>query len=367
MALALASTCAATAAEINTRAGRMTGAVRFEDGRLRVGDTAVGWEQVVSIAGLPRARTVPPPHAVRLTSGDVFRGRIESLSGGKLKVRLAMFGPREIDVKHVASLDFAADLPSPRASAKHTLLRAGQEPMPGALLWIDDRQLAVDGPLGVLRLPREGTTRYVFAPTGDAPLVDCDEVHLVDGSVLRGGCKPVKGGLQLEHPLLGKLPVPAAALRAAVRCDGTVTFLTEHSPAAATTTSLLGGKTLARVERLGAGSVAARSMGFVRALCIEPRTTVRYALPKRASAVTLRARVEPAAGSRGDVTLRITAGERTLLLRKIAARGKQDSLTVALPADGVITIEVDFLDHVRLPAGVILVDPILLAARTGKR
>ena len=103
-----------------------------------------------------------------------------------------------------------------------------------------------------------------------------------------------------------------------------------------------------------AGLAAGRAQ-FARAIRVEPKTTVTYAMPAAAGRrIVLRARLEMAADSRGSAVVRISAAGKDLFSRELEPRAKPAAVAVELPAGQTITIDVDFGARPGLPCAVIV-------------
>ena len=354
----------AQAGVIVTADGPRAGAVELNKGQLTLDGKPVAWEQVLSAVVRGNARTMPPPHAVHMKNGEIWRGQVLTLSGKKLTLELS--GRHEVDVDRVAQIELLP-LPARAPLAANTLYRlkedaarvtrqslgflavAGEDALPGALLWIDERQLAVDSPLGVLTLARQGVVRYVIEPQVEGvPLpAGQDEVCLVDGSVLRGASAPTASGLDMTHELLGKLSLPALAVRSLRRNPGNVAWLADLKRTVKSMPLVAVGEPQGGPVQADADGSAASVLRF------EAGSTSRFKLP--AGAASLEATLRCGADARGEVKVRILADNKELAEQTMAPRASHE-LKLDLAEAKELVIEVEFGKSILVPASVVLKD-----------
>jgi len=366
LALALAAAAAARAGVVQTLGGRLEGKVTLGGGMLRVAGKPVPWGEVLFVIRDSRTRSVRPPQAVRLASGEVWLGHVAGLSAGKLKARFTLFGQRELPLAALRAIDLAPALPPPRPGDKPaTLYREQGEPVPGQLLWIDERRLAIDSPLGVLTLPRRGLARYLFTRRSKPAPADADEVSLVDGSTLLGAAKPARDGLAVEHPLLGSVAVPERMVRSVLRRPAAAAYLAESPPATVNAVPLVArGAPPEAVEYLTQGGSRAwpGRLVAIRAIRIQPKCTATWRVPKLpGQRLVLTAAIGPVEGMRGDAKLRLAAAGRTVLERDIGPGSKREAVRCELPPNAELGVEVDFGPAIRFPCGVVIGDPVVVA------
>jgi len=348
---------------VQTTQARLEGPVRFAKDSVQVGGTAVPWDQVLTVLRDPGERSIRLPQALRLTNGELWLMRLQGFAAGKFKGRFMIFGEKTLDAALVQAVDFLPDLAPPAPELKPgALYREKGEPIPGALLWIDEDRLAIDSPLGVLTLQREGTTRYLLkeSPKRGAPAAG-DEITLADGSLFRGTAKAVKDGVELEHSVLGTLTVAPQALRSVLRRPATAAYLADLAPHAVEGVPLVAHpaapETVAYPER-EKGRAWPGELCCLRGIRIEPKTRVRYRLPATGGRkLVFRTTLSPFDDSRGDVRVRIVAGGKPLLERDLAPGAKAEAASLDVPMGAELAVDVDFGPRIRFPCGVLLADP----------
>lgn len=378
LCLVALAACAAQADVVQTPGGRIEGKVVFAAEALQVGGKPVPWGEVLFVIRDQEVRSIRSPEAIRLATGEVWYAHVASLSAGKLRARLPLLGERELDVAAVCAVDFLPALSPPEPGDRvATLYREKGEPVPGALMWIDEQRLAIDSPLGVLTLPREGLARYLFRAeaklpaggTGVQPVARGEdaratEVSLLDGSTLRGECRPVKDGLELDHALLGKVAVPARFVRSVLRRSATVAWLSEMKPAAVNAVPLIVQAVppeIVEYPTLGGSRAWPGELLAIRGIRIQPKCMVTYRLPALpGQTLAFAATLGPIEGMRGDARVRLAAAGKTLLARDVGPGAKREAIVADLPRDAELAIEVDFGPTLSFPCGILLGDPMVV-------
>ena len=204
------------AATVETLDGRQEGHLTLRDGRLWIGEAAVDLDRVLLAVSAETSSTESPKpgtqSALRLVDGEVWRAEILGLEKGRISFRSPLLGQRDIGLPRVASLDF---LPAVTAVAEPGMLyRTRGEPIPGKLVWIRNKDIAIDCPLGVVPVPRSLVRRFVLeAVKGPASSSALDEIVFKDGSLLRGKLSVTGDKLELLHEALGALKIDWALVQ----------------------------------------------------------------------------------------------------------------------------------------------------------
>lgn len=338
-----------------TAAGRLDGKIALAKDHVAVDGKKVAWDEVLYLLPGAAGSTSPQRQHVRFRNGEVWACELLTATGKELEVKSGLLGRRKVDLGSVAALEFVPEPPPVRDPKPATLYRAKGEPIPGELLSLTGEKLGIASPLGDLELPRAGLARYIVSTDPPAPRgqQEMNEVSLVDGSVLLGRLKPLAEGFALEHGVLGRLTVPAPSLRSLVRHSATLIDLADQVPKVAETTPLLApGPQPVRFETV-------RGDGFIKGLRIEPKTVVRYALPRDGKKRSLRAMVSGIDRAKGDARVRVRVG-KVVLDQEVAAEERPRAIDVDLPEGEELVLEVDFGRRLRFLCGVVLADPHLL-------
>ena len=351
----------ASAGVVQTAAGRREGKVTVAPAGLVVDGKVHNLADVLLVRFHRPYQTLRQPSVVRLVNGEVWRGRIVGLQGGRVKISSPLLGLREADAGEVACLEFRANLPALRDPATQTLYRDKGEPLPGELIWVNEEQVAVDSLLGALPLPRSGVRRYVMAREEVVPLApDEAEVAFLDGTVLRGKLTLGKDKVTVAHRHLGRIEAPAAAVRSIVRRLPGVSHLTDL-PYRLTVALPLSAKKVSGAP-LGEGEGPARRRGgYLRSLTVLVGSEFQYTLPASDKSVRLLGALGRMPGGLGDARVEILAEGKTVLDQTIAPSQHGDQrLSVDLGKAKTFTIRVTFGRRLRFPCGVTFGDPILV-------
>ncbi len=290
--------------------------------------------------------------AVRLISGETWQAKINGLAKDMISIESPLFGQREVPVSQIASLEFIA---GPAGAGKPgTLYRTEGEPIPGKLVWIREKDIAIDCPLGIVPIPRQVVRRFVLAPTDASEERVSDEIGLTDGSLLRGRLAVENDKLALTHPTLGSLSFGWDSIRHVQRTPDGVSWFDRLQPST--------------VERVGPvlpppapSVVETADQDCLKAVRMLPRTVARYRLPDTSgSRREFRAQLAPLTGSRAAVIVRILAGERVVFEQQISAASDPISVVADLSEAKEMAIEVDFDGPLAFPCGVDWQDAYLL-------
>lgn len=353
-----------------TAAGRVEGKVAIVPGGLSVAGRKIKPGGILLARFVPKGRTFRQPHVVRMINGEVWPCEILKLTGGKLTIRSPLFGTGSVHIEGVAALEFRANLPVPdRRLEPKTLYRRTGEPLPGELIWINRKKIAIDSLLGALSMSRKTIARYVVArEQRSAVEAGLAEVTFLDGSVLRGKVTFGDRKLTLAHAKLGEVSIAAPAVRSIVNSVPGVTYLTDLPYRIKSFPPLS-----ARVETLEGSPVATASaaMGgrFVRCVQILAGNEFQYSLPgPRGRDASLRASLVAMPGARGDARVEIIAGGKTVFDQTIGPGQTAPVLvSVALGKGGSFSIRVTFGRRLRFPCGVVLGEPhVIRMAKTAK-
>jgi hypothetical protein len=351
-----------------------TGTILFGPNIVIVGDKEIPFADVFYLRADPSKGKPLCPNLVRMKSGEVWAGEIVAASSKKVEIRCDWLGVQSLEIDAITFLEFAPNVPTTGETKVQTLYRKLGRPLPGKLMWIEKDAIGLDSPLGSVTVKRDGLVRYALADKPNAfPIAEQDEVGLSDGNVLRGELEldglsrsshrepgnARTGKVVLRHTAGGTATIPAHSVAYIIRHNPSILEFTEISPQIIEVGSgeLAKGKqtTLPR-------SLAAESP--IHAMRIEPKMTIRYALPARdGKKLRFRAMLKPIGTARGDTQIKLTVGNQTVLDKTISASDDPTPLDVQLPEGDSLTIDVDFGPLLRYPCGVILEDAYLILVK----
>ena len=341
-----------------TMAGRQAGPLAVTGGQLTSAKTPLAAGSILLALNAQEssadpAPNTPPPSAVQLISGEIWHAQIVGLEGKSLAINSPLIGPRKLPLESLASIEFQyADPYAPREPGH--LYRAGAEAIPGTLVWIRDRDIAVDCPLGVIPVDRPAVERYVLATPKPAEPSGADVIGLVGGGLLRG--KTVFAGNQIvmTHAILGELKLDWQ----------TVAYLRRAAPGVDWLEDLA-----MTVEERPALSLPPPMPQWIdgdvdshlRALRIMPESVVRFALKTNAAGKgRVRAEIATVRGCRAPMKVTILAGDTAIWNQTLPPGGAPVPLSLELSAATQLTIKVEFAGPLSFPSGIELRDPLVM-------
>ncbi|KAB2646592.1 MAG: hypothetical protein DVB27_06725 [Verrucomicrobia bacterium] len=341
-----------------TTTGFRTGTLAVADGKLTSGQKPLATETVLLAINAQEAPEEPapntrPPSAVQLISGEIWQAQIMGLEGKTLAINSPLIGQRKLPLEGIASIEFQyTDAPAAREPGH--LYRTGAEPIPGTLVWIRDKDIAVDCPLGVIPVDRPVVERYVIAKPKPADPASADVVGIVGGGLLRGKTSFVGNQIVVTHSVLGELKLDWK----------TVAYLRRNAPGLdwmedlAMTTDERDALTLPPPAPQwidGDGET------HLRALRILPDTVARFALKTNAAGKgRLQAEIAAVRGCRTAMKVTVLAGDTAIWNQTIAAGSAPVPLSLDFPAAKQLAIKIEFAGPLSFPCGIELRDPLVL-------
>jgi hypothetical protein len=365
--IGLACACGARSASradtVQTAGDILAGVMSPREGAILIGGATVPLGEVLTAVRDTGANTISAAQAIRMINGEIWCGSILGLETNALTFRGVLFGERMIETEAIATLDFSRLSAPTAAGTRGMLYREKGAPIPGSLLWIRESTLAIDCPLGVLPVPRQGVIRYQFkAPVSAVPRKEEDEVGLIDGSVFRGQLSVVSNGLEMAHASLGTVSVPWAAMRYLLRSSPDVMRL--GLPAAgdveprgpdAPPPSL---RLLDYRSGLEPRQPTSACLTAVRML---PITVARYRLQGREGRKAwFRAVVVPVPECRGDVRIGLQVAGATVYEQTLPCTNAALTVSLELPPGEELTLKTDFGGTLLYPCGVDWQDPCVV-------
>ena len=340
--------------------GRHQGHVRLQDNQLTVDGRPLPLEKVNFIVKPARNQIRPQPHTIRLVGGELWRVTIESLLKDKLTVSGGLFQQRVIDVAAVASLDFAPGTNPYPAMKPGVLYRTTGRPIPGTVLWIKEKNVAIDCPLGIIPLPRAGLTQYAFTDRpAESPQAAVDQISLFDGSILRGRVRFEEGKVVLDHPILETIELRWDDVRYLLRADRGITWLADLDRTKLQRLGPLGPPPEPRAVEPGRIEDA-----FLSSFRVHPKTVAGYRLPSDGGGSrVLRAVLAPSKGCRGDLSVSLEMSGRSLFRCDFSPSDAPRRLSIDLPAGDELLVRVDFGSGLAYPCAVDFQDAYVALSR----
>ena len=80
-----------------------------------------------------------------------------------ISVQTRFAGNQSLPISQISILEFNKKENSPdNGKQPSTLYRFEGEPIPGKLIWIRQKDIAIESPLGIIPIPRQGVRRFVI-------------------------------------------------------------------------------------------------------------------------------------------------------------------------------------------------------------
>lgn len=365
--IGLACACGARSASradtVQTAGNILTGVMSPREGAILIDGATVPLGEILTAVRDTGANTISAAQAIRMINGEIWCGSILGLETHALTFRGVLFGERMIETDAIATLDFSR-LSAPTAAGKRgMLLRERGDPIPGSLLWIRENTLALDCPLGVLPVPRQGIIRYQFkAPLSSVSREAEDEVGLIDGSVFRGRLSVVSNGLEMAHAALGTVSIPWVAMRYLLRSSPDVMRLglpatgdveTRGPDAPPPSLQLLDYRSDLEPRQPTAACLSAVRMRSI--------TAARYRLQGREGRKAwFRAVVIPIPECRGDVRIGLQVAGAIIYEQTLLCTNAALTVSLELPPGEELTLKTDFGGKLLYPCGVDWQDPCVV-------
>ena len=340
--------------------GRQEGELHWKDGSLHLSEKPIRWESLRSISRQSQFGPSSPEQAVQFLNGEIWQAEILTMTKGKLTLASKVFGQRTVELSSVKSLDFALASKLAVKSRPGILYRSSGRPVPGKLIWIKKEDIAIDCPLGIVPLPRQGLVRYILPDAKGEKIFSRqqgDEIGLKDGSILRGSVRIEGENVVLEHPTLENISVPWENLRYLIRSGEEAQWLTDLNQPVIKSFGPLGAGIGA--EYLDLRRTPASSLSVMR---VTPQTVIRYNLESSAkkSDRRLRAQLALVPGSLGDAMLSFSVEGQEFFSKALSRQDDSIDLNLPLPAGKELAVKVDFGKRLAYPCGIELHDAHLV-------
>jgi hypothetical protein len=342
---------------------RLRGSLRWSGEELYIGDRRLDPASVRSLSlEVAQSDSEPSSGSVVFRNGERWQCEIQSLAKGKLAINGSLPGTRTVELSSVHSLHFGpVPARNPQAVYRPGMLyRTTGSPVPGKIAWIKKDDLALESPLGILPIPRQGLLAYVFPDSPvKPPSSGLDEIGLRDGSLFFGKVRFETGKVVLDRSDQEPLRVPWEKLHYLIR-SGKETFWLNG----------LASSSLESHGPLGPGE-GVLSMDYRRAdepslfaLRVLPKTRLSYRIPTGfpAGKTLLQTHLAPLPNSRGTVTFTLSVGGKEFYRKRFAPDSIPEKLSIPLPKGDELTVGVDFDERIVYPCGVDMHDAHLAVA-----
>lgn len=331
--------------------GRTQGILKLENGQLYCEGKALGGNVFLAVNPLPENAT-KLPGAVHLLDGEIWNAEVRTVEGaGKKKVlniRSQSFGEQKIPLSALASMEFVAGAPDD-SREPGTFYRKDGDPLPGSLIWVRAKDIAIRSPLGVIPVPRASALRFVLAKPQPRAQRAGDEIGLTDGSVLFGTTRFDGNQLLIQHETLGELKIAWNAVHYLRRNIPGLIWL---DTVPQTVMESIGPALPPPAPRI----TTTVTESHTRSLRIMPHTVLRLSLPAPHGPAVFRGQLHLVPGNRANLEVSILDGSSPVWTRKIAADSPPIPLSLALSRGEDLTLKIAFDGPLAFPCGIDLRD-----------
>ena len=331
--------------------GHHQGVLTLENGQLSCEGKAIESEVFLTVNSLPES-TPRLPGAIRLLNGEVWNAEVKTVEGvGKkklLNIRSQIFGEQKVPLSSLASMEFVAGEPGD-SREPGTFYRKDGEPLPGSLIWVRAKDIAIRSPLGVIPVPRASALRFVLAKPTPSEKRSGDEIGLSDGSILFGTTAFEGNQLIIQHETLGEIRIAWSSVHYLRRNIPGLIWVDE---VARTVMEAIGPALPPPAPQL----TSTVSESHARSLRIMPHTVLRLSLPPSQGPAVFRGQLHPVPGNQAKLEVALLHGNSPIWSRKIQSRFEPIPLSLDLPRSEELTIKVTFDGPLAFPCGVDLRD-----------
>jgi len=347
---------------VRTLSGVMKGEFALRGDQLTVGGKVVPLQTLLSLSNAGAGSGSAAGWGIRLRNGELWPGQVKSYADDAVELE-SIFGVRKVKLSEISSLIFDAKLPVVDETPD-TLYRLRGDPIPGKLVWIKSKDLAVRCLLGILPVPREQLARFVVQPVNATAGSGLVEFGLADGSILYFKTLKVKNGrFQMQHPVLGEFKLGLNRIAYLRRRTSDTVWLAGPTRTKAVGIIGAGVKPVLRDAGQAGGQV------FQQALRLSALSSATYDLPAAfRQGATLRGTLMPLSNSRAKLHVSLQAAGKTVWQTKLEPGSDPVEVNLRLPPCKEFSIVVAYDGKVAVPGGVEWLDAhLLLATAVTKR
>lgn len=345
---------------MQTLTGRARGPMVIKGDKLTMGGREVPIASMLSATRDGGQIASTTKQAIRLVNGELWRVTLDSFEKDAIVVSGPLFGKREVPLKQVASIEFDTSVVPSGKEQAGTLYRRSGEPIPGKLIRIREKDVALDCVLGIVLIPRGLVTRFVLVPASDLSRTDSStEIGLSDGSIIRGTLQIGESSIAVAHKILGT-----------IKLDMSTILSIRNTPVGVTWLGSPDGESLKCIGPMGSSPLpTVIKSDFSRSIRMMPRTVATYIVPKeiREKESLFRAELAPIPAGRGDVEINVSAAGKVVWKKTMNVMSEPAAVSVNLPACSDFSIEVAFGGRVAIPCGVEWRDAHMLSSNIGAR
>ena len=288
---------------------------------------------------------------IRLRNGEVWHGKITGIEDQNISVQTSFAGNQSIPLNQISMLEFNKKEKGPdNGTQPSTLYRIQGEPIPGKLIWIREKDIAIESPLGIIPIPRQGIRRYVVSNQGAQETNNRDELALADGSRIRGEVIIDEAGdhLSMTHDIVGKLRFPLNGIHSLKRRPKNVAWLSD-----------LRAKTYKAIGPIippPSPKLIKSLKSSITSLKVNPESRITYSVPELSPGkIIFRSTIAPGQGNRGSVITSLGTLDKNTTTN-IDPDSKEQLIQIMIEPGSELELKVNFQGRLIFPCAIELRD-----------
>ena len=288
---------------------------------------------------------------IRLRNGEVWYCKITGIENQSITVQTSFAGNQSIPMNQISMLEFNKKEKSPdNGKQPGTLYRLVGEPIPGKLIWIREKDIAIESPLGIIPIPRQGIRRFVVSNENLGGTDARDELALSDGTRIRGDISIDEAGnhLSLTHDIVGKLRFPLNGIHSLKRRPKNVAWLSDLRAKTY--------KATGPVMPPPSPKLIKSLKSSITSLKVNPESRITYSVPELSPGkIIFRSTIVPGQGNRGSVITSLgTLNKNTIT--NINPDSKEQFVQIMIEPGSELELKVNFQGRLIFPCAIELRD-----------
>ena len=298
---------------------------------------------------------------VKFRNGEVWFCTINGIENQTISVQTRFAGNQTLPISQISILEFNKKENSPdNGKQPSTLYRFEGEPIPGKLIWIRQKDIAIESPLGIIPIPREGVRRYVIENITSGQDITSDEISLTDGTKISGNISIEENGdhFSINHQIVGKIRVPISNVHSLKRRPENIAWLSDlRAKAYEATGPVIPPPSPKKINPTSAA---------LSALKVNPKSKITYSVPQLGNGnIIFRSTLAPSKGNRGSVKTSL-GNSIDNIITTIKPNSSEQLIEINLKSGTDLEFEVNFQDRLIFPCAVELRNAHFVSTSTDK-
>ncbi len=298
---------------------------------------------------------------IKFKNGEIWFCTITGIENQSIKVQTRFAGTQAIPLSQISMLEFNKKEKDPENGTQPgTLYRLEGEPIPGKLIWIRQKDIAIESPLGIIPIPRTGVRRFVVSNESSQQANKLDELSLTDGTKIMGSIIIEEGGdhFSMLHSGVGKLRFPINNIHSLKRRPKNVVWLSDLRAKTYKATGL--------VIPPPAPKIIKPSGEALSSLKVNPKSKITYVAPQIGDGkIIFRSTIVPSEGNRGSVMTSLGSSEKNIITH-VEPSSDEQLIQINIKSGSILELEVNFQGRLIFPCAVELRDAHFVSSSAKK-